>query len=79
MLQLSRAKPGNPASVYINDHLSRKNANISALSRQLKRRQRIHSTFTRNCKVFVKTNGAPGVSRVVLIKDISELDKFDGN
>ena len=78
MLQLSRAKPGNPASVYINDHLSRKNANISALSRQLKRRQRIHSTFTRNCKA-VETNGAPGVTRVVLIKDISELDKFDGN
>ena len=66
-------------NVYINEHLSRKNANISALARQLKRRQRIHSTFTRNCKVFVKTNGAPGVSRVVLIKDISELDKFDGN
>ena len=66
-------------NVYVNEHLSRKNANISALARQLKRRNRIHSTFTRNCKVFVKTNGAPGVSRVVLIKDKSELDKFDGN
>ena len=59
-------------NVYINEHLSRKTANISALARQLKRQQRIHSTFKRNCKVFVKTN-------VVLIKDISELDKFDGN
>ena len=42
-------------NVYVNEHLSRKNANSSALAR------------------------APGVSRVVLIKDKSELDKFDGN
>ena len=58
-------------NVYINEHLSRKNANISALARQLKRLQRIHLMFTRNCKVFVKTNGVPGVSRVMLIKDIN--------
>ena len=54
-------------NVYVNEHLSRNNADIAGFARQLKRRQRIHSTWTRNCKVLIKTNGAPDVARVIMI------------
>ena len=66
-------------NVYVNEHLSRKNADIAGFARQLKRRQRIHSTWTRNCKVLIKTNGAPDVARVIMIREKSELDRFNGD
>ena len=66
-------------NVYVNEHLSKKNADIAGFARQLKRRQRIHSTWTRNCKVLIKTNGAPDVARVIMIREKSELDRFNGD
>ena len=66
-------------NVYVNEHLSKKNADIAGFARQLKHRQRIHSTWTRNYKVLIKTNGAPDVARVIMIREKSELDRFNGD
>ena len=37
-------------NVYVNEHMSHKNADIAGFARQLKRSQCIHSTWTRYCK-----------------------------
>ena len=44
--------------------------------RRLRRDKKIMSTWTRNCKVFIKTFGSPETARVVYIKDISDLAKI---
>eukprot|EP00064_Thunnus_orientalis_P014776 superscaffoldBa00002622_g14823 len=62
-------------NVYIN-HLTRKNADIARQARILRKQSRIQSTWTCNCKVFIKLNGPPKEARVLAIKDIAELDKY---
>ena len=37
-------------NVYVNKHMSHKNADIAGFDRQLKRSQCVHSMWTRNCK-----------------------------
>ena len=61
--------------VYINEHLTHKNAEIAKKARQLRRQKKIENTWTRNCKVFVKVK-IGGNSKVMAIKSIDELDSF---
>ena len=63
--------------VYINEHLTKKNADIAKKARSLKKLNKIQWTWTSNCKVFIKTEGAnPEETEVTIIRDIRELDKF---
>ena len=62
--------------VFVNEHLSKKNVDISIFARTLRRQNKIQNTWTRNCKVYIKTNGVPEVSSVLCIKNIIELHKF---
>lgn len=62
--------------VYINDHLTKKNADIAWQARMLKKAKKIQATWIRNCKIMIKLNGTPEESKVMEIKDIKELDKY---
>ncbi|KAJ8383514.1 hypothetical protein AAFF_G00220310 [Aldrovandia affinis] len=62
--------------VYLNEHLTKRNADIARTARFLTKQKKIQSTWTSNCKVFIKLNGAPEVAKVLLIRDIEELDKY---
>lgn len=62
--------------VFINEHLSRQNADIARKARQLKKQKKIQSTWTANCKIFIKLNGTPEEAKVICIKNIADLDKF---
>lgn len=62
--------------VYINEHLAKHNADIAKKARPLRRQKKIQNTWTFNCKVFIKLNGTPEEAKVICIKNISELDKF---
>lgn len=63
--------------VFVNEHLTRKNGNIAYAARQLKKAKKIKATWTRNCKVFIRTNGAtPEEERAVMVKEINELDLY---
>ena len=64
--------------VYINEHLTKRNGEIARRARILKKQEKIQSTWTASCKVFIKTNGAtPEAEKVLVIRNISELDKYD--
>lgn len=62
--------------VNINDHLTKKNADIAWQSRMLKKAKKIQATWIRNCKIMIKLNGTPEEAKVMEIKDIKELDKY---
>ncbi|KAJ8361731.1 hypothetical protein AAFF_G00429450 [Aldrovandia affinis] len=62
--------------IYLNEHLTKRNADIARTARFLTKQKKIQSTWTANCKVFIKLNGALEVAKVLLIRDIEELDKY---
>ncbi|MEQ2201247.1 hypothetical protein XENOCAPTIV_009680, partial [Xenoophorus captivus] len=65
------------SDVFINEHLTKKNADIARKTRFLRRQKKILSTWTMNCKVFIKLIGTPEEAKVPVIRDITELDKYD--
>ncbi|KAL4000613.1 heterogeneous nuclear ribonucleoprotein R [Sarotherodon galilaeus] len=73
---LRQAKKLRGTNVYINEHLTKKNADIARQARILRRQNKIQSTWTANCKVYIKLKGTPEEQKVVVIKELSELDKY---
>ena len=64
--------------VYINENLTKKNADIARKARILRKQNKIQATWTSNCKVFIKLNGTtPESAKVLLVRDVTELDKFE--
>lgn len=61
----------------LNEHLTKKNGDIARKARFLRRQQKIQSTWTTNCKVFVRLNGEPEQATVLVIRDMEEHDKFE--
>lgn len=63
--------------VYLNEHLTKKNGDIAKGARKLRKKKKIKATWTRNCRVFIRTNGAsPEDEKVMVVRDINELDQF---
>ena len=62
--------------VYLNEHLTKRNAEIAKNARYLKKQKKIQNTWTTNCKVFIKLNGPPEEAKVMVIRDVAELDKY---
>ena len=63
-------------NVYINEHLTKKNSDIARQARLLRKQNKIQSTWTANCKILIKLNGTPEEAKVLVIRDITELDKY---
>ena len=61
------------SNVFLNDHLTKYNAVIARIARNLKRQRKIQNTWTANCKMFIQLNGSP---EVLVVKHIEELDKY---
>ncbi|XP_061836564.1 uncharacterized protein [Nerophis lumbriciformis] len=60
------------------EHLTKRNGEIARRARILRKQSKIQSTWTASCKVFIKLNGTtPEEEKVMVINDISDLDKFD--
>lgn len=60
----------------MNEHLAKHNADIARKGRQLKKQRKIQNTWTANCKVFIKPNGTAEEAKVICIRNITDLDKF---
>lgn len=73
---LRQTKKLRGTAVYINEHLTKKNSEIAGQARALRKQGKIQSTWTRNCKVWIKLLGTPEEAKVLLIRDIEELEKF---
>ncbi|CAL8325988.1 unnamed protein product [Merluccius merluccius] len=64
-----------PLPSHLNEHLTKRNADIARKARFMRKDKKIQSTWTTNCKVFIKLNGAPEEARALCIRSIEELDK----
>lgn len=62
--------------VYVNEHLTKRNATIAREARILRKEKKIQDTWTRNCRVLIKLNGHPEETKVITVKDITELDQY---
>ncbi len=73
---LRQGKKLRGTDVYLNEHLTKKNADIARQARALRKQNKIQATWTRNCKVWIKLNGTPEEAKAILIKELSDLDRF---
>lgn len=63
------------STVYLNEHLTKKNSEIARQARILKKNNRIKGTWTRNCKVFIQLNGAtPEQAKVMTVREMKDLE-----
>lgn len=74
---LKKGKMLKGTDVYINEHLTKTNADIANKARYLRRMKKIQSTWTRNCKIFIKLNGSPEEAKVLMVRNIEELEKLE--
>ncbi len=65
------------SQVYVNEHLTKKTADLAKLARDLRRANKVSTTWTRNCKVFVRSLGAPEVAKSYRIYAIDYLNRFN--
>ena len=62
-------------NVYLNEHLTKRNADIARKARFMRKENKIQATWTAHCKVFIKLNGTPEEAKVLCIRSMEELDK----
>jgi len=63
-------------NVYINEHLTKKNADIARKARYLRKQEKIQHTWVTNGKIFIKLNGSPEEAKILIVKNMEELDKY---
>lgn len=73
---LKEAKKLSGTGVYINEHLTKKNADIARQAHILRRQNKIHATWTRNCKVMIRQIGSSESAKVIWIKELKDLDPY---
>ena len=73
---MKQGKKLKGTNVYMNDHLTRKNAEIARKARLMRRQSKIQNTWVYNCKTFIKLNGPPEEAKVLAIRSMSDLDRY---
>lgn len=76
---LKQGKKLKGSNVYLNEHLTKSNADIVKKARYLRKQQKIQNTWTMNCKVYIKLNGTPEEAKTIVIRNMEDLDKYDWN
>ncbi|KAK1906207.1 Glutamyl-tRNA reductase [Dissostichus eleginoides] len=66
------AKKLKGTGIYINEQLTKSNTDIARTARDLRKRNKIEATWTRDCKIFIKTNEG----KVSIVKDSEDLSIF---
>lgn len=61
-------------NVYVNEHLTKKNAEIAKEARLLRKQKKINATWTRNCKIMIRENGPEDTAQIKWIKELNDLD-----
>lgn len=74
---LQQRKKVKGSNVFLNDHLTRKNAEIARKARLLRKQNKIQNTWVSSCKIFIKLNGAPELAKVLVVRTLEELNKYD--
>lgn len=74
---LKEGKKLKGTNVYINEHLTKHNADIAKKARYLRKMKKIQHTWTANCKVFIKLNGSPEDAKVLVVRGLEELTEYE--
>ena len=74
-LLMRNAKKLRGTRTFMNEHLTKSNAAISKIARQLRKSGQIMNTWTRNCKVFIKML----TGQVTAIKNMDGFHKLGLN
>lgn len=72
---LRQSKKLKGTGVYVNEHLTKKNAEMARNGRVLRQQNKIQATWTRNGTVFIKSNGPPEHAKVVVVRNMRDLDQ----
>lgn len=72
---LKQTKKLKDTGVYVNEHLTKKNAEIAKCARLLRKQNKIQATWTRNGRVYIRPNGTEQ-TRPIMIRNLAELDSF---
>ncbi|XP_061752577.1 gap junction alpha-3 protein-like isoform X3 [Nerophis ophidion] len=75
ILRLQGRKPKG-TGVYINEYLTKKNADIARQARILRKENKIQATWTQNCKIMIRLNGKYEEAKVVTIQERRDLDQY---
>lgn len=73
---MKQAKKLKGTGVYINEHLTKKNAEIARNGRILRKQGKIQATWTRNGKVYIQLNGSPEQAKVVVVRNLRDLEQY---
>lgn len=74
---LKQGKKLKGSNVYLNDHLTKRNAEIARKARFLRKERKIQSTWTANCKIYIKLNGtSPEEAKVLVIRHMEDLEEY---
>lgn len=73
---LRQARKLKGTGVYINEHLTKKNADIARQAQSLWKQNNIQATWSRNGRVMIRLNGTPEEARVIVVREVIDLEKF---
>lgn len=74
---LMQGKKLKGSAVYMNEHLTKKNADIARQARYLRKQNKIKATWTRNCKVMIRLNGStPEEAKTITVRNLQDLDQY---
>ena len=63
--------------VFINEHLTKCNAETFYQARLLRKEHLINNTWTFNCRIYIRTNGdTPENQKVIPINSLTDLEQF---
>ena len=64
-------------NVFMNEHLTKKNADMARCARLLRKQNKINSTWTRDCKIWIRTNGSSTEEeKSIVIREMEDLERF---
>lgn len=76
---LRQGKNLKGTNVYMNEHLTKINADLAKRARFLKKQGKIQATWTSNCRIYVKLNGSPEEAKVLCIRSMEQLEKLSNH
>lgn len=74
---LKQAKKLKGTGVYINEHLTKKNAEIARNDHILRKQSKIQATWTKNGKVYIRLNGPPEQAKVFVVRNSTWINISD--
>ena len=74
---LKNGKNLKNTEIYLNEHLTKRNADIHKKARMLKKEKKIMGTWTRNCKIYVKVDDGSLNGKIIRMNTMEEFEKLD--